>query len=148
MRRGGHALLLALVILLLLEVLLAGLFFTLRMEARAGIEALAAARAASAGRAAAVTARDWIERSSPDSARERLRQMPPPLHLPGGALGFAEFALIDSSLVELLALGVAGSGRETARRQTCTLFRLELPIDSSGDHPRLIPVPDRPVTNC
>ena len=147
-RRRGHALLLAMVILLLLEVLLAGVFFTLRVEAHSGIEALAAARAAGAGRAAAVIARDWIERSPPDSARELIRRMPPPVHLPGGAIGFAEFALIDSSLVELLALGVAGSGSSTARRQTCALFRLEVQDDSLGSHSRLVPVPDRPVTNC
>ena len=56
--RRGSAILLALFMLLLLEVLVAGLFWTLRVEARAGLESLAGARAAAASEAALVAARD------------------------------------------------------------------------------------------
>ena len=73
--------LLALFVLLLLEILVAGLFWTLRVEARAGLESLARARAAAAAEAALASARDWVGRAPPESVRVVLERMPPPVRL-------------------------------------------------------------------
>ena len=141
--------LLALFVLLLLEILVAGLFWTLRVEARAGLESLARARAAAATEAALASARDWVERAPPESVRAVLSRMPPPVRLPGRAVGYAEFSWIDTTVVEVVAQGFAGGDGVAARRQACALFRLLLPADSSGTpRVRFVPLPERPVTNC
>lgn len=141
--------LLALFVLLLLEILLAGLFWTLRVEARAGLESLAGARAAAATDAAIASARNWVEQAAPESLDVVLGRMPPPVRLPGRAVGYAELARIDTALVELVAQGFAGSEGVSARRQQCALFLLVPVADSSGvRRMTLAPVPDRPVTNC
>ena len=147
--RGGSAMLLALFVLLLLEILVAGLFWTLRVEARAGLESLARARAAAAAEAALASARDWVGRAAPESIRVVLGRMPPPVRLPGRAVGYAEFSFIDTTVVEVVAQGIAGGDGVTARRQSCALFRVQAEADSSGaPRVRLVPVPERPVTNC
>jgi Tfp pilus assembly protein PilX len=141
--------LLALFVLLLLEILIAGLFWTLRVEARAGLESLAGTRAAAATEAALASARDWVERAAPESLGVVLTRMPPPVRLPGRAVGYAELARIDATLVEVVASGFAGGDGVAARRQMCGLFQLLLVADSSGaQRMRLAPVPERPVTNC
>lgn len=141
--------LLALFVLLLLEVLIAGLFWTLRVEARAGLESLAGARAAAATESALASARNWVEEAVPESLDAVLARMPPPVRLPGRAVGYAELARIDSALVEVLAQGFAGGEGVTARRQLCGLFQLREEADSTGRlRVRLAPVPERPVTNC
>ena len=145
----GSAIVLALFVLLLLEILLAGLFWTLRVEARAGLESLAGARAAAAADAALASARDLVERALPESAEVVLTRMPPPVRLPGGAVGYTELTRIDSALVEVVAQGFAGGDGVSARRQTCALFQLFRSADSTGaGRLQLIPVPERPVTNC
>ena len=147
--RRGSAILLALFMLLLLEVLVAGLFWTLRVEARAGLESLASARAAAASEAALVAARDLVERTPPESVDVVLARMPPPVRLPGRAVGYAELTRIDTALVEVLTQGLAGSEGVSARRQACMLFHLVLMADSTGaGSVRLVPVPERSVTNC
>lgn len=139
--------LLALFVLLLLEILVAGLFWTLRVEARAGLESLAGARAAAASDAALASARDLVEHAAPESLV--LSRMPPPVRLPGRAVGYAELARLDTSLVEIVAQGFAGSDGVAARRQACALFRLGLVSEPGGaQHFSLTPVPERPVTNC
>jgi len=141
--------LLALFVLLLLEILVAGLFWTLRVEARAGLESLAGARAAAATGAALASARDWVERAAPESVAAVLARMPPPVRLPGRAVGYAELARIDTTLVEVAAQGFAGGDGIAARRQVCALFRVRLEADSTGaQQVRFVPVPERPVTNC
>ena len=142
--------LLALFVLLLLEILIAGLFWTLRVEARAGLESLAGARAAAATEAALASARDWVERAAPESLDAVLARMPPPVRLPGRAVGYAELARIDTTLVEVVAQGFAGGDGVAARRQPCALFQLRLVADSirraaSAARARC---PERPVTNC
>jgi Tfp pilus assembly protein PilX len=145
----GSAILLALFMLLLLEVLVAGLFWTLRVEARAGLESLAGARAVVASEAALVAARDLVERTPPESVEVVLARMPPPVRLPGRAVGYAELTRIDTALVEVLAQGLAGSEGVSARRQACMLFHLVRVADSTGaGSVRLVPVPERSVTNC
>jgi hypothetical protein len=147
--RRGIAMLLALFVLLLLEVLVAGLFWTLRVEARAGLESLAGARAAAATEAALASARDWLEQAAPESLDVVLGRMPPPVRLPGRAVGYAELARIDTTLVEVLAQGFAGGEGVAARRQRCGLFQMLRETDSTGVlRVRLAPVPERPVTNC
>jgi Tfp pilus assembly protein PilX len=147
--RNGSAMLLALFVLLLLEILIAGLFWTLRVEARAGLESLAGARAAAATEAALASARDWVERAAPESLDVVLARMPPPVRLPGRAVGYAELARIDTALVEVVAQGFAGSEGVAARRQMCGLYQVLPEADSSGmRRVRLAPVPERPVTNC
>jgi hypothetical protein len=147
--RRGSAILLALFVLLLLEILVAGLFWTLRVEARAGLESLAAARAAAASEAALVSARDLLERTPPESVDVVLARMPPPVRLPGRAVGYAELSRIDAELVEVVAQGLAGAEGASARRQACALFHLILTADSAGaSSVRLVAVPERPVTNC
>jgi hypothetical protein len=141
--------LLALFVLLLLEVLIAGLFWTLRVEARAGLESLAAARAAAATEAALASARDLIERAEPESLSAVLGRMPPPIRLPGRAGGYAELARIDTTLVEVVAQGFAGGDGVAARRQACALFRVLIVADvSAATRVRVARVPDRAVTNC
>ena len=145
----GSAMLLALFVLLLLEILVAGLFWTLRVEARAGLESLAGVRAAAATEGALASARDWVERSAPESVDAVLLRLPPPVRLPVRAVGYAELARIDSSLVEVVAQGFAGGDGVAARRQVCELFRLDVVLDSTGaGRVRFEPLPDRPVTNC
>jgi len=145
----GSAMLLALFVLLLLEILVAGLFWTLRVEARAGLESLAAARAAAATDAALATARDWIERADPESLTAVLGRMPPAIRLPGRAVGYAELTRIDTALVEVAAQGFAGGDGVAARRQTCVLLRVHIVADVPGAaRVRLAPVPERAVTNC
>lgn len=147
--RRGSAILLALFVLLLLEILVAGLFWTLRVEARGGLELLAGARAAAASDAALASARDLVERTLPESVDVVLARMPAPVRLPGHAVGYAELTRIDTALVEVVAQGFAGSDGVSARRQACALFGLVLVVDSSGARSvRLEPVPERPVTNC
>ena len=147
--RRGSALVLALFVLLLLELLIAGLFWTLRVEARAGLESLAGARAAAATEAALASARDWVERAAPESLGAVLARMPPAVRLPGRAVGYAELARIDTTLVEVLASGFAGGEGVAARRQACGLFQLRWEADSSGAvRVRLVPVPERAVTSC
>jgi hypothetical protein len=147
--RRGSALLLALFVLLLLELLVAGLFWTLRVEARAGLESLAGARAAAATDAALASARDWVERAAPESLGAVLVRFPPPVRLPGRAVGYAELARIDSTLVEVVAQGFAGGDGIAARRQACALFRVLVEPDTVGQpRVRFRPVPERPVTNC
>ena len=141
--------LLALFVLLLLEILIAGLFWTLRVEARAGLESLAGARAAAATEAALASARDWVEQAAPESLDAVLARLPPPVRLPGRAVGYAELARIDTALVEVVAQGFAGGDGVAARRQLCGLYQLQQLADSSGMlRVRLAPVPERPVTNC
>jgi hypothetical protein len=136
-------------VLLLLELLVAGLFWTLRVEARGGLESLANARAAVAVDAALATARDMVERAMPESVDAVLGRMPPPVRLPGRAVGYAELRRIDTALVEVLAQGFAGGDGVSARRQACALFRLDRAPDSAGNGSvQLAPVPERPVTNC
>jgi hypothetical protein len=147
--RRGSAILLALFVLLLLEILVAGLFWTLRVEARAGLEALAGARASAATDAALASVRDLVDRSPPESVDAVLARMPPPVRLPARAVGYAELTRIDSALVEVVAQGFAGGEGVSARRQVCALFLLIRAVDSAGSpFVRLQPVPDRPVTNC
>lgn len=147
--RRGSALLLALFVLLLLELLIAGLFWTLRVEAHAGLESLAGARAAAATDAALASARDLVERAVPESLGAVLVSFPPPVRLPGRAVGYAELARIDSTLVEVVAQGFAGGDGIAARRQACALYRVVVEPDTSGvPRARLRPVPERPVTNC
>lgn len=147
--RRGSAILLALFVLLLLELLVAGLYWTLRVEARAGLESLAGARAAAASEAAMASARDLVERSLPESVDVVLTRLPPPVRLPGHAVGYAELTPIDTGLVEVLAQGFAGEDGVSARRQACALFHLVRVVDSTGVvSVRLAPVPERPVTNC
>lgn len=141
--------LLALFVLLLLEILVAGLFWTLRVEARAGLESLAGARAAAATEAALASARDRVERAAPESLAAVLARMPPPVRLPGRAVGYAELSRIDTGLVEVVAQGFAGGEGIAARRQACALLRVVLGADSAGtQRVRLLLVPERPVTNC
>ena len=145
----GSAILLALFVLLLLEILVAGLFWTLRVEARAGLESLAGARAAAATDAALAAARDQVARAWAESVDVVLTRMPAPVRLPGHAVGYAELTRIDSILVEIVAQGFAGADGVSARRQTCALFQLVAVADSSGgSRVQLVPVPERPVTNC
>ncbi len=140
---------LALLALLLLELLVAGLFWTLRVEAHAGLEALARARAGAATDAALARARDWVAHAAPESLGVVLARMPPPVRLPGRAVGYAELARIDSSLVEIVAQGFAGGDGVAARRQACALFRVLTATDSAGmPGVRLVPVVERAVTNC
>ncbi len=147
--RKGSALLLALFVLLLMEVLVAGLFWSLRVEARAGLESLTAVRAAAASEAALAAARDLVERTVPESAAAVLGRMPPPVRLPGRAVGYAEFTRIDTTLVEVVSQGFAGGAGATARRQACALYELVQSVDSlGGGQVRLRPVPERSVTNC
>jgi len=147
--RRGSAILLALLVLLLLEILVAGLFWTLRVEARAGLEALAGARAAAATDAALASVRDLVERTPPESVDAVIARMPAPVRLPGRAVGYAELVRIDTALVEVVAQGFAGSDGVSARRQACGLYQLIQATDSSGAvSVRFQPVPERPVTNC
>ncbi len=145
----GSAMLLALFVLLLLEILVAGLFWTLKVEARAGLESLAGARAAAASDGALASARDLVERAAPESLTLVLSRMPPAVRLPGRAVGYAELARRDTSLVEIVAQGFAGSEGVAARRQTCALFHLGLVSEPGGaQRVSFMPVPERPVTNC
>ena len=147
--RNGSAMLLALFVLLLLEILVAGLFWTLRVEARAGLESLAGARAAAATEAALASARNWVEQAAPESLDVVLTRMPPPVRLPGRAVGYAELSRISTTLVEVVAQGFAGGAGVSARRQICGLFQVLPAPDSAGTlRVRLTPVPERPVTNC
>jgi hypothetical protein len=145
----GSAILLALFVLLLLEILMAGLFWTLRVEVRAGLESLAGARAAAATDAALASARDLVARTPPESVDAVLTRIPAPVRLPGRAVGYAELNRIDTALVEVVAQGFAGGNGVSARRQACALFELMRMADSAGaGRVRLVPVPERAVTNC
>lgn len=147
--RRGSALLLALFVLLLLELLVAGLLWTLRVEARAGLESLANARAGAAVDAALATARSVVEQALPESVDVVLGRMPPPVRLPGRAVGYAELRRIDTALVEVLAQGFAGGEGVSGRRQACALYQVVLQFDSAGrGSVSLEAVPERPVTNC
>lgn len=141
--------LLALFVLLLLEILVAGLYWALRVEARAGLESLAGARAAAATDAAVASARDWVAAAPSESLGTLFGRMPPPVRLAGRAVGYAELAAVDTGLVEVVAQGFAGGEGIAARRQVCALFRVQVRADSSGAvRAQLVPVPERPVTNC
>lgn len=144
----GSAVLLALLVLLLLEILIAGLFWTLRVEARAGLESLAGARAAAVTDGALAAARNLVDGIPPESVNAVLGRMPPPVRLPGRAVGYAEFTRIDTALVEVLAQGFAGGEGISARRQACGLYQLLQVGDSATLRLQLVPVPERPVTNC
>lgn len=147
--RQGSALLLALFVLLLLELLVAGLLWTLRVEARAGLESLANVRAGAAVDAALASARNTVEQAMPESVNAVLSRLPPAVRLPGRAVGYAELRLVDTALVEMLAQGFAGAEGVSARRQACALFQVVRPADSAATGSvRLEPVPERPVTNC
>jgi hypothetical protein len=147
--RRGSALLLGLFILLLLEIVVAGLFWILRSESRAGLQSLAVTRAAAAADAARARALDGIARAAPESLSVVLGRMPPPVHLAGRAVGYAELTRIDSTLVEVVAQGFAGQSGIGARRQVCVLLEVRVAADTAGvARVQATTVPDRAVTNC
>ncbi len=146
--RSGTALLLALALLLFLELLIAGIAWTVRAHARAGVEALAAVRAAAAADAALTVARDWLEAAPVESLPAALAGMPPSLRLPGSTTGYAELDQLDSTLVEVVAQGFSGRNGVGARRQRCLLLQIVTAGDSAAPRVRTVPVPERPLTNC
>jgi Tfp pilus assembly protein PilX len=146
--RNGSALLLALALLLLLELIIAGIIWSVRAHARAGVEALASLRAAAAADAALVVARDWLEAMPAESLAAAIAGMPPPVRLPGNTAAYAVFEPVDSTLVEVVAQGFSGRNGVSARRQRCLLLQVGVVTDSGAPRVRVVPVPDRAVTNC
>jgi type II secretory pathway component PulK len=146
--RRGTALLLALALLLFLELLLAGIAWTVRAHARAGVEALAVVRAAAGADAALVAARDWLEAAPVESLPAAVAGMPPPIRLPGSTMAYAQLDQVDSTLVEVVAQGFSGRNGVGARRQRCLLVQVAIAGDSAARRIRTVLVPERPLTNC
>lgn len=131
--RRGVALVAALLLLLLAAAVLGGLPWLLKAESDAAREDLATIRADLAARASVALARRYLESAPPDSLPWLVAAMPPPVHLAGGAIGYAELELLDSTLLEVVAQGFAGPrGASLARRQLCALLAVTRVTDSTG----------------
>lgn len=131
--RRGLALVAIMLMLLLLAAVLGGLPWLLRSESLAAREDMAAVRARLAAEAAVTVAARVLEALPPESLGPALGRMPPPVHLAGGAIGYAEFEPVDSAMVEVVAQGFAGqAGIALARRQLCALLELRQVPDSNG----------------
>jgi hypothetical protein len=148
-RRRGLALVAALLLLLLVGTVLGGLPWVLRAESEAAREDLMSLRAGLAAEAAIVAARRVVESSPPESLGSVLGRMPPPLRLPGEAIGYAELDPVDSVLVEVVAQGFAGAaGMPLARQQVCALLAVERVVDSAGARVVVRDVLPSPAVGC
>ncbi len=131
--RRGITLVAVLVLLLVLGAVLGGLPWILKAEAVAARDDLAALRADLAARAVVAMSRRYLEGAPPESLASLVAQMPPPVHLAGGAIGYAELELLDSIQLEVVAQGFAGErGASLARQQLCVLFAVRQVPDSTG----------------
>ena len=106
-------------VLLLLEILIAGIVWTLRVEARAGLESLAGARAAAAAEAALASRPRLGRAGRPESLDAVLARCRRRSGCPAGPLGTRNWRASTSTLVEVVAQGFAGGDGVAARRQRC-----------------------------
>ena len=149
--RRGSAILLALFVLLLLEILVAGLFWTLRVEARAGLESLAGATGGRRERGGNGRRRATWWSATPAGERGCRAHAPAAARATARARGrvCGTHPRSTPRWWRCWRRALPGAMGVSARRQACALFHLVRVVDSTGaGSVRLVPVPERPVTNC
>lgn len=147
--RNGFALLFALVAMVLLGALVIALPWRFGAEWRSAAEHLAMVRAEQAARGAVVSARGYLESLPAESLGAGFTGAPLPVVLPAGARGIVEISVLDTSLVEVVAEGMAGGpSHELARMRLCGLLAITRVSDSSGTRIIVAPLGRAAVVGC